>query len=202
MYFYVEKEPHGTFFDSADAGLLPSLRSTTDSTTHRRRQTESSCRPRRSGHPVAHGRQPHNRLLAQPADRLDPDKTWCPEAHQGIRDQTRLGKFRGLLCRGLEGLAATSPVHANPSLLPLEAIQLLSAAQSSWVFGGMGSWNDLGFEGEDQATYESLSEELYGTVNRAIVAATNASAVGGTRAPHPSPSGDKPGKRPCWKLLG
>lgn len=95
-----------------------------------------------------------------------------------------LPNFAGCFARGLEDLTAASPAHAfhkefaNASLIPLEAIQLLSAAQSSWVFGGMGSWNDLGFEGEDQVTYESLSEELYRTVNGAIVAATNASAAG------------------------
>lgn len=95
-----------------------------------------------------------------------------------------LPNFATCFARGLEDLAAASPVHAfhkefaNASLIPLEAIQLLSAAQSSWVFGGMGSWNDLGFEGDDQAAYESLSEELYRTVNLAIVAATNASAAG------------------------
>ena len=49
----------------------------------------------------------------------------------------------------------------TPPMAPLPAAQLLGAAQSAWVFGGMGSWNDLGFEGEDQALYDRLSEELY-----------------------------------------
>jgi hypothetical protein len=119
-----------------------------------------------------------------------------------------LDNFAACFANGLEDLAAISPVHAfhkefaNPSLLPLEAIQLLSAAQSSWVFGGMGSWNDLGFDGEDQATYEALSEALYGTVNRAIVAATNASAAGSNGEPDREPSSDKPAKRPWWKPFG
>jgi hypothetical protein len=119
-----------------------------------------------------------------------------------------LDDFAACFANGLDDLAAPSPVHAfhkelaNPSLLPVEAIQLLSAAQSAWVFGGMGSWNDLGFDGEDQSTYESLSEALYGIVNRAIVAATNASAVGSACAPDPDPGNDKPGNRPWWKLFG
>lgn len=28
--------------------------------------------------------------------------------------------------------------------------KLIAAAQASWVFGGMGSLNDLGFDGDDQ----------------------------------------------------
>ena len=118
-----------------------------------------------------------------------------------------LDNFSACFARGQEDLAATSPVHAfhkefaNPSLLPLEAIQLLSAAQSSWVFGGMGSWNDLGFDGEDQATYESLSEELYGTVNRVIVAATNASAAGSICPPAPSRNREMPRERPWWRVF-
>ena len=60
--------------------------------------------------------------------------------------------------------------------LPLAAVQLLGAAQAAWVFGGMGSWNDAGFDGEDQVLYERLSEDLYQLLNAAIVAAANAGA--------------------------
>jgi hypothetical protein len=60
--------------------------------------------------------------------------------------------------------------------LPLVAAQLLGAAQAAWVFGGMGSWNDLWIEGDDQALYERLSEDLYQLLNAAIGAAANASA--------------------------
>ena len=35
------------------------------------------------------------------------------------------------------------------------------ACEAAWVFGGMGSWNDLGFQGEDQQTYERLSHRLF-----------------------------------------
>lgn len=116
--------------------------------------------------------------------------------------------FADCFARGQEDLAAAAPAHAfhkefaNSSLISLEAIQLLSAAQSSWVFGGMGSWNDLGFEGKDQAAYESLSEELYRTVNRAIVAATNASAAGNACPPTSSRNNGRPGKRSWWRVFG
>lgn len=62
-----------------------------------------------------------------------------------------------------------------PGFLSLAANQLLSSAQAAWVFGGMGSWNDLGFEGETQARYDHLSEELYRLLNGAIAAAANSS---------------------------
>lgn len=49
-----------------------------------------------------------------------------------------------------------------------EAAILLDACQSAWVFGAMGSWNDLGFEGEDQQRYDRVSGRLFHVVNRAI----------------------------------
>ena len=62
--------------------------------------------------------------------------------------------------------------------LPLSANQLLGAAQVAWVFGGMGSWNDQGFQGDDQAAYDQLSEDLYQLLNTAIVTGANAGAPG------------------------
>lgn len=56
-----------------------------------------------------------------------------------------------------------------------EAVRLLDAAQSSYVFGAMGSWNDLGFEGDARKEYERLSDALFDTVNDVIVTATNTS---------------------------
>ena len=54
------------------------------------------------------------------------------------------------------------------------AQSLLKASMSAWVFGGMGSWNDMGFPGETQNEYESVSENLFQVLNEAIeVAATS-----------------------------
>ncbi len=64
-------------------------------------------------------------------------------------------------------------------LIPLDnysltAKQILFSAGSSWVFGGMGSWNDLWFDSkEDNETYDRLSERLYSIINEAIIASTN-----------------------------
>ena len=64
-----------------------------------------------------------------------------------------------------------------PGLLLLIANQLLNAVQAGWVFGAMGSWNDLSFAGDDQKRYEQLSAELYSLFIQAVVAATNTSAA-------------------------
>jgi len=57
---------------------------------------------------------------------------------------------------------------APSGVLSEEAALLLDASQKSWVFGGMGSWNDMGFEGEDREIYDRVSERLFQTVNEAI----------------------------------
>ncbi|MFY0631210.1 MAG: hypothetical protein JXR05_12570 [Flavobacteriaceae bacterium] len=59
--------------------------------------------------------------------------------------------------------------------LPIENLQLLIAATKSFVFGGMGSWNDIGwFENEDLTKkYDEISAELYQVMNESIIAAVN-----------------------------
>ena len=65
---------------------------------------------------------------------------------------------------------------APEGLLSAPAAALLDAAQSAWVFGAMGSWNDLGFDGVEQAEYERVSAGLFEAVTAAISAAASASA--------------------------
>lgn len=56
----------------------------------------------------------------------------------------------------------------------LKNIQLLMSASKSFVFGGMGSWNDMSFEQkEKEELYNSLSIELYDTMNKAIICSIN-----------------------------
>jgi hypothetical protein len=62
---------------------------------------------------------------------------------------------------------------APSGFLSLTANQLLCSAQAAWVFGGMGSWNDVYFEDTHKARYNDLSEKLYRLLNRAIVAVAN-----------------------------
>ncbi len=60
--------------------------------------------------------------------------------------------------------------------LPVAAMSTLDACQKAWVFGGMGSWNDMGFDGDDQKEYERVSEQLFRVVNQAISEAANQSS--------------------------
>ena len=57
---------------------------------------------------------------------------------------------------------------APAGILSSEAGTVLDACQKSWVFGGMGSWNDMGFDGEEQKTYNRVSDRLFQAVNAAI----------------------------------
>lgn len=68
---------------------------------------------------------------------------------------------------------------APSSFLPDEANMILDACQKSWVFGGMGSWNDMSFQGEEQKEYNRVSEQLFRTVIKAIIAGTNSATQRG-----------------------
>lgn len=50
---------------------------------------------------------------------------------------------------------------------------LLAGVWNGWVFGGMGSWNDLVPEEADRADYERTSERLFTALNNAIAALAN-----------------------------
>jgi hypothetical protein len=53
------------------------------------------------------------------------------------------------------------------------AQRLISASYAAWVFGGMGSWNDLYFEtNDDNLQYEEISRVLYAAVMAGIEHAT------------------------------
>lgn len=67
---------------------------------------------------------------------------------------------------------------APPGLLALPAQRLMAACQAAWVFGGMGSWNDLSFDGDDQKRYETISDRLFALVNEGICSSANSTASG------------------------
>jgi hypothetical protein len=127
---------------------------------------------------------------SQPADDLDELKerfgSCLRRAALFARSHKFLMTFSESLESGLSRLAAASPYDglfhrdlAPPGFLPLSANQLLAAAQDAWVFGGMGSWNDVGSfsERDVQIQYEQLSEELYQLLNRVVVAGANSKAA-------------------------
>jgi hypothetical protein len=84
-----------------------------------------------------------------------------------------VGTFTAAL-RALDGRRA-----AKSGLLPERGYAepshcLLDAAASAWVFGGMGSWNDVYFDDERLAgDHRRISAALWDAVLQAIQAATN-----------------------------
>lgn len=86
---------------------------------------------------------------------------------------------------GLDVLASENPLAsvyhtdlAPQHALPLRSQQLLAVAQAAWVFGGMGSWNDLSFAGRDQEIYDRLSDRLFRLLVQAVVEGANSSFGG------------------------
>lgn len=98
----------------------------------------------------------------------------------GFAARQRLGNFAQVFERARALLDAPEPLRetrgfdlAPAGILSLPAAQLLCAAQAAWVFGGMGSWNDQSFAGEDGQVYDRLSEQLYQRLLTAFPAAVN-----------------------------
>lgn len=116
----------------------------------------------------------------------------------GFARRQNLVEFAETFERGRIALRSDDPFHdahhkdlVPPGLLDLEATRLLGAAQVAWVFGGMGSWNDLRFEGVNQSQYVRLSNELFELLNEGCVAAINSAA-----GKELTPSG-----RPWWRFF-
>ena len=69
--------------------------------------------------------------------------------------------------------------YYHKDLLPeqyywLEYQQLIFAAGTAWVFGAMGSWNDLIFDDpKTEKQYNELSAKLYKAIIKTIIAAVN-----------------------------
>jgi hypothetical protein len=110
----------------------------------------------------------------------------CARLHEALDDAERFAREANLSdwASGFADAAlrlSTEPAtySYHPDMLPrvgygIAARQLLAAAERGWVFGGMGSWNDLGFSGPEQtARYEAVTKALYRAVTAAIAAAVN-----------------------------
>lgn len=78
-------------------------------------------------------------------------------------------------------LAGRGPAGRRPPLhgaaLSEDNARLMDAAQSAWVFGGMGSWCDVGFAPDRQAQGDALSAELHSAVVQALVCAANSAGA-------------------------
>lgn len=105
------------------------------------------------------------------------------EAIHGFAAKHSASPFTGLFENALALLRAKGGARqvfhedlAPDAFLEPRARILLDACQPAWVFGAMGSWNDMYFEKtEEQESYDHLSEELFQAVTGAIQAAANSS---------------------------
>lgn len=96
-------------------------------------------------------------------------------------DAHHLQNFAPWFDEALEMASNAEPMAPyHPDMLPevgysLEARRLLAMTTRAWVFGGMGSWNDVGFsDGETNERYRAISERLYRAVIDAVRDAANA----------------------------
>jgi hypothetical protein len=99
-------------------------------------------------------------------------------------DDHRIEGFATRFRKAIQCLSSDDPFaeayHKDLSpeaLLSLPAQRLLAACQVAWVFGGMGSWNDMGFDGAEQNRYDRVSEKLFALLNEGICASANSSVV-------------------------
>jgi hypothetical protein len=79
----------------------------------------------------------------------------------------------------LEGDDQTSPLHfLRYAQLSPTAERVLKAAGRAWVFGAMGSWNDLVVDPEIGPRYEAASKGLFTAVQRAVLTVANSTYHG------------------------
>jgi hypothetical protein len=84
--------------------------------------------------------------------------------------------FADCFARALTVLDGASPASEHPDDLVRYAGMTLTqqrvrlAIDNAWVFGGMGSWNDIGDTGPE---YDQLSEELFAALNETICGLAN-----------------------------
>jgi hypothetical protein len=98
-------------------------------------------------------------------------------------EQHHVDSFGNYFRKAIECLSAADPFAlvyhkdlAPEELLSLPAQRVLAACQAAWVFGGMGSWNDMAFEGQEQDRYKKVSDALLSLVNEAIQSSVNSTA--------------------------
>lgn len=130
---------------------------------------------------VTYGRLSQGKSKPSAAGELTPAIQELEQSLQDIRtfsERQKLDAFTKSFAEALDTIATQGAARhgyhqdlAPPGFLSDQAAMLLDACQSAWVFGGMGSWSDLGFAGEDQKTYERVSDRLFQAVNSAIAAA-------------------------------
>lgn len=132
---------------------------------------------------VAYGRVSESKTIIPSTPELPMIRSELQSALQDIREFALCndcGGFADCFAKGIAVLARSSAAQRgyHQDIAPLGCISpvaasLLDACQHAWVFGGMGSWNDMGFDGEKGKDYDRVSERLFRALNQAIAAATN-----------------------------
>lgn len=96
------------------------------------------------------------------------------------KPEVNLSGWADTFAQALIQLHSENPIPPyHPDMLPaglygLGARQNIAAAAQAYVFGGMGSWNDLGFaKPELQKEYEEVTKTLYQAVKMATLMASN-----------------------------
>jgi len=128
---------------------------------------------------IDHGR-PHIPLQTRSITALRQDLMMVLSKIEAFAARQKLEHFAGTFRKATGLLSSDHPLSetyhsdlAPTPAIPLEAKQLLAAVQAAWVFGGMGSWNDLGFDGDDQREYDALSGKLFLLINQTLCSAIN-----------------------------
>lgn len=127
--------------------------------------------------------QPRTAIRNQQLD-LDMQKEKLAEALTEIEAfayEMQVENFAKVFARANASLNDPHPEmgYYHTNLLPennysITARQTLFSAARAWVFGGMGSWNDMGFAAEySQQRYEQLSAKLYNAINDSVIASVN-----------------------------
>jgi len=121
-------------------------------------------------------------LTARDSDAFDREVHDALTGIAGFARSQNIDNFAAIFERALaafEARSATRPAHAielaPQGFLDQEAMRLLDVAQAAWVFGGMGSWNDVGWF-EDPAVveaYQAWSDRLFAALQQAVLIAAN-----------------------------
>lgn len=102
-------------------------------------------------------------------------------AREFARHERALETFASWFDRALELRTSDDPaIEYHPDLLPaigysIDARRLMAMGVRAWVFGGMGSWNDVVIRDQDlKDTFIRITEHLYSSTVSAIRDAANA----------------------------
>ena len=93
--------------------------------------------------------------------------------HEPLEDWARWFQKAIELCSARDPQPPYHPDMFPRTGFPPDARRLLAIATQSWVFGGMGSWNDVWFDGDDQGRYREVTSALYDSMLRGFEAAVN-----------------------------